>query len=463
MNNTRIPFQLILFIFFFGSLALFINSKDTRDFIMYPMAIEALVERGTFYLDGSKIFGPTVAIWSDQFYYKDHIYLNKQPGFVFICGIVYFILYKLGITYKSNLFITQGMVTLFTSVILTAIMAVLIFNIAFKITKKRFYSFLISLFFAFGTLVFPYSGLTHHDIFATFFLLLGFYLLFYRYQIKKKESLVAVSLAGFCTGFALFNSYNTPVIMLVLIFYAISYKNLKDIILFSAFFIIGLLPSFVFNYFAYGDPLLFNTQLASKEIFQPYKYPSNIPAKIYLYLIDPKNSITFFSPITLFGILGITFLPKKYTIERRILFYVCFLELAYICTMEFTGGCQFGPRYLLVIFPFALAGLSGLFTRESLIRGEKYKHLIKVIYLTGIISIIICSTGSIMGCMFCEYENYAPLSYIQKIFSGNMPRFYFTNFGIICILIAMVLFLIKYPKYLLFGYKTSKISNTEKQ
>ncbi len=119
-----IPLQLILFIFFFGLLSLFINTNNIKAFSLQQLSIESIVERGHVYLEGSQTpgFQPVAAPWADAFSYKGHIYSNKQPGLAFIGSIVYFVLYKLGINYKKDAVLTGGLVTLFTSALMTSIM-----------------------------------------------------------------------------------------------------------------------------------------------------------------------------------------------------------------------------------------------------------------------------------------------------------------------------------------------------
>lgn len=434
----KIPLQIILFAFFFGILASFINSNDIKIFPIYHLGIEAIVERGNIHLQGSETFQSAPGLGSDQFEFKGRIYTNKQPGIFFIGSIVYYLLKVFGITYKNNFMLAAGLVILFTSVLMSAVMITLIFNIAFNITKNYFYSLLISCFFGFGTLVFPYSGLVHHDISATFFLFLGFYLLFYKYHMSKKNILFIIPLSGFCIGFSLFNSYNILALMLFLSLYVILHKNLKDIILFLIFLICGLLPSFIFNYVVFGDPLLFPIKLFNFDERSEFYYQFDIPSRLYFYFISPKTSITFFSPITIMGLVGIFLLPSKYSREKATIVSAFLLETINLSTQTYVGWCQYGPRYFLEIFPFVLIGLSSFFT--------EHKKFIPFVFLLGVISIIICTTGSLMGCIYCDTDKNAFLSYVTKIISGELPDFQFAYFGIFMVLVSASLLFLKFPE-----------------
>jgi hypothetical protein len=134
-HRRKISFSLVLFLFSFGFLAIFINSNDIREFNLQQLGIESLVERGNVYLDGTKT--PELNVGGDIFHYNEHTYALKQPGIFFIGSIPYFIISRMGILYSRDYILAGGLVTLFTSVLMTSLMIVLVFKISFKITKKR--------------------------------------------------------------------------------------------------------------------------------------------------------------------------------------------------------------------------------------------------------------------------------------------------------------------------------------
>ena len=77
----RLPLQLIIFIFFFGCLALFINSNNVGGHHPHHIGIEALTERHHFYLEGSETpqCQPIAEPWADVLPYKRHLYFCRQP------------------------------------------------------------------------------------------------------------------------------------------------------------------------------------------------------------------------------------------------------------------------------------------------------------------------------------------------------------------------------------------------
>lgn len=449
--TKQIPFQLILFIFCFGFLSLFINTNNTVAYGLQSEGIKSIVERGTIHLDSANdnFQGYVSNSTWDVFPHNGHVYLAKQPGQFFIGSIVYLFLNKLRITYNNNNVLVCGLIALFTSCLMTALMIVFMFNIAFNITKSRIYSLINAIVFGFGTLVFPYSGILHHDICATFFLFSGFYFLFYNYQIAKTRSNVFTVIAGLSTGFAFFCSFNTLTIIFLIGLYVLFQRKIKDLVFFTVALIISLSTSFLFNLIVFGNPLSFSISLYT--VFHHFSnemtlqnYLSSVALRINQYLISPITAITFYSPIFLVSYLGLFLLSKKYFNEKIILLLVFLLQLIQPSLQGVIGGfgwCQYGSRYLLESMPFTLVGLSGFFERE---KNTFWRLITKthffLIYPLAVISIIICATGT-MGVVYCGYYQNAFLNYISRIIAReNLPNYYLMPIGASCILVSVLLF-----------------------
>ncbi len=443
----KLSFQCILFIFFFGVLTCFVNSNNIV-LSLPQLGIESIVERGHLYLEGSST--PELWIGGDVFTYKGHIYNCRQSGQFFIGSIVYFFLYKLGLTYKNNLILAGGLVTLCTSVIMTAIMGILLFNIIFNIIRKRKWSFIISCFFVFGTLFFPYSGVTYYDIYAIFFIFVAFYLLFLNYTLIKYKRSFFVFLAGFLIGIAIFNSLKIALFLPLWFMYIAFHKNWKELILYLFGVCLGLIPSLVYNFAIFNNPFTFPEMIYYALLhMKPANFSlQHVLYKLNFYFISPITAITFFSPIFLVGVLGLLVLPKRFFIEKIVLISIFSIILSQLLVVTASDWCSYGPRYLLCLMPFGLIGLSSFFIKKSnFIKrpSDWYNYLISFIVFIGIISIIICTVGSLIGIMNCDYNNNAFLLYLSKIISGELPRFPFVNLGFVFIFISIMLFLLKYP------------------
>jgi hypothetical protein len=456
----KLPFQLIIFIFYVGCFTLFINSANSVAYGFIAKGVEAIVEKKEIFLNntlGSStdyfLGNPT---W-DLFSHNGKAYVNKQPGVIFIGTIPYFFIHKTGLTIKENISVVTGLIALFTSALMTSAVSIMMFNIAFNITKNIRNSFFISLFTGFGTLLFPYSTIPHHDIYATFFLFLGFYLLFSRYHLYKRNSSFLIILGGLVTGFSFFNSFNVATIILVLFIYVLSHKNKKDIILFIFSLLIGFLPTLIYNATVFGHPFNF----AITEYCKFHKIPTEelsiknllLAAKVKTdaYLFSQITGIGFYSPVFLISYLGLFLLHNKYSIERTILLLTFPIQFFQPLIQVEIGGfglgwCQYGPRYLLECTPFVLVGLSGFFQREEgVIKTDRNSyHLYQLIILMiGFISILICSLGS-FGTTYCNFYENAFMNYLPKLLTGEIPKYNFTKAAFTIIIFAMFLFFIKY-------------------
>ncbi|OGI20710.1 MAG: hypothetical protein A3B68_09230 [Candidatus Melainabacteria bacterium RIFCSPHIGHO2_02_FULL_34_12] len=456
-QSSSLKFYLILFIFFLGCLTLFINSNNKTAYGLQPYGIAALAEHGKFYIDTPAF--PNVKDYQsytwDAFPYKDHVYLAKPPAQFIFAAIPYLLLNKLGINYRNNNDIIYGLVSLLTSGLMTSLMTVLIFKITFKITRKIKYSLLISFLSTFGTLLLPYSGIVHHDIFGTFFLIAAFYFLFFKAQVNKKLNGFAVPLSGFSAGFSAFCSYNTPPIVLVLVLYIILKKNLKDIIIFAISLCMGFSVTLLFNYFIFDDFFNFPYAIFLKHAnilnqLSLESYLPTIPERIKAYIFSPITGILYYSPIYILSYIGIFLLPQKYSIEKLILSLP--LPILFITPIALTPGsaygwCQYGSRYLIETIPFTMIGLSSFYINKKNHVIENLKKnwfLYEVIIVTGIISIVVCSVGS-LGTIYCGFTQNAFLSYLPRIISGDLPKYFFIPSGIILILLSILLFKYEYP------------------
>jgi hypothetical protein len=315
----QIPLSLILFVFSFGTLAAFIDSADTNAFLLQQLGIESIVERGHVYLEGSETpqfqlnipLESTVQPQGDFLLYKRHVYPAKQPGQFFIGSLVYFCLHRSGLTYKTDLTLTGGLVTLLTSALMTATMIVLIMEILFVITGTRSISVLIALFFGFGTPIFPYSGVTHHDMYGTFFSVLALFFLFYNYRNREMPNGLQVLFSGFCAGFALFSSMLQIANTIVLTLYVLAQKRVSNVLLFSLGCLTGIMPIFLFNWMIFNHPLNFYNKVGNFPDLTPMFATTNILHKLDFYLLSPASSIGFYSPVFLVSLLGFALFPRK--------------------------------------------------------------------------------------------------------------------------------------------------------
>ena len=425
------------FLFVWGVLAVFINSNDTYSFNLQQMGIESLVERGRIYLEGSK--SPYLQPMGDTFRYQGHVYAAKQPGQFFIGSIPYFFLNKLGLTYLKDYLLTGALVTFFTSSFMVALIIMMVFITILQLTHSSGGAIAVSLFTGFGTILFPYSGVTHHDIYGAFFAFLCFFLLFMRYRTKTRSARFLIPFAGFIGSFTLFSSLLPLAVILICGFYVFLFRQKRDIFLFALFFLLGLVPLIGFNWIVFNHPMNFPNVVGHFSDTMPHLSILNILKKFRFYLLSPSNSIFFYSPIVLWALIGFRAFPKKYSIER-ILIPSCFvLMLCHLSTMQTVGDSQFGPRYLIPLMPLIMLGAGGFYMESWSKAGNtpaRYRLVKAAVIITGIFSVIICTVGAMNTVMYHTINTHAILVFIPNILRWDLPQFPLAYLGAAMILLS---------------------------
>jgi len=413
---------ILLFLCIFFIYGIFVNSNNQNAYTLQHAGIEAIVERGTLYVDGSST--PQLKQVGDVFSSKGHLYAAKQPGQFFIGAIVYFFLQLVGITYKDNYLLASSLVTWLTSGLMTSLIVLMIFRLSFLFTVDRRFSVLISVFYGLGTIVFPYSGVAHHDIYATFLIFTSFYFLVLNHHVDSQKILYTV-LAGVAGGLSLFVSILPLFILLAEILYLLSYRRWRSTGLFFLVCGLSVSPLLLYNYYAFGNPILQANIAGNFYDTYPVFSLENIVDKLRFYFYSPSTCIFVYSPAIIFSIPGILFLPRQYTREKIFLLLQFFFLSAYLVNMTTVGHCQYGPRYSLPALPFLCLGLCGYWKGSTSAFNSKLKqwYLYKIIAVCGFISIIICMVGALQGTMYCSLNIWAFKSHLGKIINGDFPEF----------------------------------------
>ena len=439
----------ILFFCFFFIYGIFINSSNQNAYTLQHAGIEALVERGTLYVDGSAT--PQLKRIGDVFNHDGHLYAAKQPGQFFIGAIIYSILHFLGVTYKNNFLLTSSLVTWFTSGLMTSLVVVMIYRLSVFLTKGKKIGFLISIFYGLGTMAFPYSGVTHHDVYGTFFIFASFYFLMVNHHANPSPKILYPVLAGAAAGFSIFLSILPLFIVFVEILYLLSFKRWKQIVLFFVACVISFSPLLIYNYYAFGNPLLpANIAGNFNDTYPAFSF-GNIVKKIGFYLFSPNTSILVFSPITVFSFLGILVFPKQYMREKLFLLLQFLFLFSYLVMMTTVGHCQYGPRYLIPTLPFLSLGLSGYWMGSNtnfISKILRFKYLVTIIVITGTASIAISTVGALQGTMYCSLNIWAFKYYLGKIITGSFPEFPLLKISTFLLFVVFFVSLVKYKKNL---------------
>ena len=411
--------SLLLFLwFFFGAI---INSRNLEAFNLQYAGVEAMVERRQFSLEGSS--QPRFQIkphfyegkpFGDTFIYKGHQYAAKQPGQFMAGAIVYFFLRLFGLSFVSNYHLTAALVTFFTTSLVTALTALAVFRIARELTSSETLLWPLASAFSYGlaTTALVYSGIAHHDALAAGYLVIAFYLVVILAvrKLQGNTAKVVAGAAGLLLGLTITTSMLPFLMTCVLAAYFLWLRrwDLTPWAIIGGG--IGLAPLLIFNALSFGNPLL-SPGLAGG-------YPD-----VYLYW-DIHNSlqktrfyfwqITLYVPIVWLGILGLAGYPRALRREVVVMLALFLAMAIQVLNIESNGVCQYGPRYLLPLMPYACIGLAGY---SYLRRRVTRLVALTAIGLTAAAAFVINFVGALQGAMYCEIKIYAFWRYLGAL--GN--------------------------------------------
>ena len=395
-----------------------INSSNLLEFNLQQIGVEAMVERGHFYLEGS--ISPQLQTKFDVFEHRGHKYAAKQPGQFMAGAIVYFPLHKLGLNYVNHYLLTSALVTFFTTSLILAISGVALFDIARKMAadgSSIFWPLAATLSYALATTAFSYSGIAHHDALATGYLVLAFNL---SLQLSRSSSVTRTNElkaagAGLLLGLTLTTSI-LPFFMVVVVgLYFFSLRRWRLLPMFLFGMLVGLLPLFVYDAVSFGNPFLLPNIAGHYSDTYFHFYPANFGNKVVFY----AKAILLYVPVLPLGLFGLSFFPPKLKREHYFLMLLAMMMVlaVYVCNIDTDGAYQFGPRYLLPAIPFACLGL----VAYSWLSKSFERRLARVvILLVASLSLVINLVGALQGAMCCPDGSNVFLNHLAAIRRGEL-------------------------------------------
>lgn len=417
MKNYRL--EIFLFLLVWLVYGLTVNSRNLEAFNLQQMGVEAIVERGSFYVEGSR--SPQLQPLGDVFVYKGHKYAAKQPGQFMTGALVYFFLHLFGLDYLKNYLLTSALVTFFTASLVTAISAVVVYRLAQAMSKegaKRFWPLAAALLYALGTTAFPYAGIAHHDAIASGFVIAAFYCAFRlaRDSSKGRGPVLMALLAGLFLGLTVTTSMLVfwPALAVFLYFFSLMRWPLVPYFLLGG--VAGLAPLLVYDAVNFENPLLLpNVAGNYSDTFFHLDF-NNFTSKLGFYL----KWTALYAPVLLMGLAGIWWLPRSFRREKLAAAGSVLILCAYIFNIDTVGTCQYGPRYLLPAMAFGCLGLSGFSYLES--NGSRAALRLAVL-LTGALSLLINGVGAMHGAMYCDLARHAFWPHLASIRRGETGAF----------------------------------------
>lgn len=417
MKNYRL--EIFLFLLVWLVYGLTINSRNLEAFNLQQMGVEAIVERGSFYVEGSR--SPQLQPLGDVFDYQGHKYAAKQPGQFMTGALCYFFLHLFGLDYIKNYLLTSALVTFFTASLMTAIATVALYRLARAMAKDGstiFWPLATALGYALGTTIFPYAGIAHHDAIASSFLVIAFYFVFRLSRVfaKGREPALLAVFAGMFLGLTVTTSMLVfwPAVAVSLYFLSLMRWRLLPYFLLGG--VAGLAPLLIYDAVNFGNPFLLpNVAGNYSDTFFHLSF-DNFTDKLGFYL---KWTIGY-APFLLIGLAGLSLMPRSFRREKLAAAFAVIILCSYIFNIDTVGTCQYGPRYLLPAMAFGCLGLVGFSYLEA--SGARIIWII-LIMLVGLLSVTVNTVGALGGAMYCDLARHAFWPHLAGLRRGEWGTF----------------------------------------
>jgi hypothetical protein len=419
LKNYRL--EILLFLSVWLVYGLTINSRNLEAFNLQQIGVEAIVERGVFYVEGSN--SPRLQPLGDVFDYRGHKYAAKQPGQFMAGAVVYFFLHLTGLDYIKNYLMTSALVTFFTASLVTALAAAALYRLARAMTAKgestHFWPLATALLYAWATTLLPYAGIAHHDVIGSGLVILAFC---FAWQLAHGDARGGRAPFLLALGAGLFLGLTATTSMLAFwpaIAVGLYFLSLKEFRLLPYFFLggaVGLAPLLFYNAVNFGHPFLLPNLAGNYADTFFHLNLDNFRGKLGFYL----QWTTLYAPVLWLGLAGLTRLPRAFRREQLAAAGAIIILCAYIFNIDTVGTCQYGPRYLLPAMAFGCLGLAGF----SHLEAEGARMFWRVlILLVGLLSLIINAVGAIEGAMYCHLARHAFWPHLNSLRRGEMGSF----------------------------------------
>ncbi|HEV7699386.1 MAG TPA: hypothetical protein VGO43_04090 [Pyrinomonadaceae bacterium] len=405
----------LLFLSLWLAYGVAINSSNLEAFALQQAGVEAYVERGHLYVEGSSVERLKVRPGGDTFSYGDHIYPGKQPGQFMVGALAYASLVALGLSYPGNYLLTAALVTLLTGSLVTAAAAVAVFHAVRVLAGDGaglFWPLLAALSYGLGSTAFAYSGIAWHDSLAAGFLSVALCLIFSLRRMQVKWRSVASFAAGAMLGLTLTTSMLPAPMVGVVAVFVLTMKDWRLIAFFGTGIAVGLASLLIYDFLCFGHPLLLPNVAGGYEDIWFNPSWNNFVDKVFFY----ARMITLYTPIVWVGLLGLALFPRRLRHLQVLLAFMLAAHATYVLNIEATGTCQWGPRYMLPAMPLVCIGFAG-FTRL----GWSWMGRTAALAAAGctLSSGFFNFIGAAHGAMLCDFPGWAVGTYLAATVRGE--------------------------------------------
>ena len=361
----------MLFVLFFVSYGYFFQGGGWNQNIRICLT-RAIIHHGTFTVDQYKEDSKEMEFVNagDWAFYNGHYYCNKSPGLSFL-AVPSFALAEYCLKHlftdepERQVLLSAYFSNLCTIVLMSSLLSLLIFHVFYHFFQMSLNnSLLLSFFFGFGTLVFPYSTAFYCHQPSAFCSFLSFVLVMRIRHDNPQRKWIIATLAGFSAALAVLIEPSCIYILTAVFVYLLYFQESRR---YLPFFILGCIPPAIvqvfYNFVCFGHPLALSYKYSNEMVMSEINGRLfGIPGPTQLYrLFLSHRGILLSSPVLLMVLPGMVFFFKKnkWIAEAITSVSISLIFIAFIASF-YGNVTETDPRYLLPAFPyfFLLAGFS---------------------------------------------------------------------------------------------------------
>ncbi len=399
-----------------------IAKYDLYDYPLQYAVVEAIVERGTFEVGGSRV--PLLGAAGDKFLYRDRWLPAKQPGQFMLGALVYAPLRLAGLDFVNRYLTTAALVTWLTASLLSALAGAFLFRLVIEVWEQpEAAAWFCALGCGVGTILLPYSGIAHHDVMAVSMLVIAFFLIERAVRRREWERRGPALLAGLLMGAALLTSMLPAVVTAVMAAHVLLTRERRFVLTVAGGSLGGLLPLAAYNWHYFGNPLM-QANLAggyTDTVFSPD--PGRFLEHLGVYLGLGDVSVLKYEPILLVGLAGLVVAGGGMGRARHVLRAAAALHLFYVLNIPAIGYCQYGPRFLIPLVPFVMMGVPAALARLRNLPAAPALLASSAACLLAVWSFLVNLMGSLAGTMYCETTRFAFPVYLRMPLGAQLDSY----------------------------------------
>jgi hypothetical protein len=304
--------------------------------------------RGVPYID--ETLGETGDLQShDVARFKGHLYAVKAPGLAFTALPAYGVVRAVGMRTTGDPTRALWVLTLFTSVLATAVLLLLVRDLAERIAPG--YGLVTAVVLGLGALTLPFATLFFSHALGTTLAFAAFWVL---WRERERPRLALVAAAGVLAGLTVVVELPAVWIGAILAVYAaVGGPAVRRLAAYGGGAVLGAVPLLAFNVWAFGSP--FHTAYADywkrEQNFSPLGLPS---WDEFSRMMFSSLGLLTLAPVLAAGVVGMVLLYRR---GHRAEALVC-AAVPVVLVVYFSGSNAYGglgpPRYLTPMMPFAL-------------------------------------------------------------------------------------------------------------